>query len=363
MNRAALKWSLALVLSGALHAGAAVVFAPGEEEAMIEGGQPTELAMLGNTFADQVSAGDPSAVAQPVDTEPTEAEATPVAEAVQLSPTSEPEVRPAEPARTPPTSATAQRPPVEPQQASPAEQAEPTESAEAEAIDEIEEVDPAAQTVIAALTPPARQDAATPVEAAPVVPETVEPIEETTEVAALVNVPLPTPRPNYTPVAAPRPEKPRVGPHRQAEAPRQAPPAPQQKKATPPPPTQKSGSGGQNQADSRKGVAEGSAKGNAATQGSKGNSQAGNAAVTNYPGKVRSKLSRAVRRGRDSGEVHVTFVVGRSGGVSSVRVSRSSGKPALDQAAIDAVRRAAPFPPIPDGRASWPFTIPLTFRR
>ena len=35
----------------------------------------------------------------------------------------------------------------------------------------------------------------------------------------------------------------------------------------------------------------------------------------------------------------------------------------LDQAAVETVQRAAPFPPIPPetGRASWPFTVPMSF--
>jgi protein TonB len=43
----------------------------------------------------------------------------------------------------------------------------------------------------------------------------------------------------------------------------------------------------------------------------------------------------------------------------------SSGSPVLDKAAVETVRRAAPFPVIPEGagRSSWPFTVPLAFTR
>jgi periplasmic protein TonB len=71
------------------------------------------------------------------------------------------------------------------------------------------------------------------------------------------------------------------------------------------------------------------------------------------------------RRQRITGEVHVAFTVARDGGVSSVRVVRGSGHPVLDQAALETVQRAAPFPGIPDAanRSAWEFTVPLAFSR
>jgi protein TonB len=37
----------------------------------------------------------------------------------------------------------------------------------------------------------------------------------------------------------------------------------------------------------------------------------------------------------------------------------------VDQAALQAVRKASPFPPIPEnaGRSSWEFSVPLAFTR
>jgi protein TonB len=49
------------------------------------------------------------------------------------------------------------------------------------------------------------------------------------------------------------------------------------------------------------------------------------------------------------GSVGFTFTVTRSGGISSVSVTGSSGAPMLDQATLAMVRRAVPFPPIPEG--------------
>ena len=43
------------------------------------------------------------------------------------------------------------------------------------------------------------------------------------------------------------------------------------------------------------------------------------------------------------------LVILRSGQLGQVTLAASSGRPALDDAALTAVRRAAPFPPAPDG--------------
>lgn len=50
---------------------------------------------------------------------------------------------------------------------------------------------------------------------------------------------------------------------------------------------------------------------------------------------------------RDEGRVRVAMVVLPNGKLAEVSVARSSGSPALDKAAVLAVRRAAPFPPAP----------------
>jgi periplasmic protein TonB len=63
--------------------------------------------------------------------------------------------------------------------------------------------------------------------------------------------------------------------------------------------------------------------------------------------------------------VHVSFSVGANGGVSAIRIARSSGYAVLDEAALATVQRAAPFPAIPAGagRSSWTFSVPLAFSR
>jgi protein TonB len=129
----------------------------------------------------------------------------------------------------------------------------------------------------------------------------------------------------------------------------------------------KSGSGGRNETDPRRGVADGQAEGRKEVAGRGGKaSSAGNAAASNYPGKVAAKLRRAVRSvarlgGRARNDVLVSFTVDAGGGLGGLRVARSSGSRELDRTALAVVRRAAPFPPIPpeSGRRNWSFTLPL----
>jgi len=102
-------------------------------------------------------------------------------------------------------------------------------------------------------------------------------------------------------------------------------------------------------------------------------SQANNVGVgrsnndTNYPGLVSAHLRRyqqypADARGRgDQGTASVTFGISGSGGVTSVRLARSSGVGSIDQEVQAMVRRASPFPAPPGGRAQ-SFTVPVNFR-
>jgi len=130
----------------------------------------------------------------------------------------------------------------------------------------------------------------------------------------------------------------------------------------------KAGEKGKARASTAKGEIDGSADVKTASVGGqkKGNSSAaGNAAVSNYPGKVRNKINRAKRRapGGERGSVVVSFVVGAGGQASGIRIARSSGSGALDRAALESVQRAAPFARIPEaaGRSSWAFNIPIVF--
>lgn len=103
--------------------------------------------------------------------------------------------------------------------------------------------------------------------------------------------------------------------------------------------------------NARAGVANGAATAKAQQSGSGGRKKsAGNAAVSNYPGLVMRKLSRVGKpRVNARGATVVAFTISGSGGLASVSVARSSGSSALDSAAMQLVRRAAPFPKPPSG--------------
>ncbi|MEW5839278.1 MAG: energy transducer TonB [Pseudomonadota bacterium] len=72
---------------------------------------------------------------------------------------------------------------------------------------------------------------------------------------------------------------------------------------------------------------------------------------------------RLSRRMGEEGRVVVEFSVSASGEVSGLRIKSGSGSERLDEAALQAVRDAAPFPPFPEGvrRTEWSFSLPLVF--
>jgi periplasmic protein TonB len=63
-----------------------------------------------------------------------------------------------------------------------------------------------------------------------------------------------------------------------------------------------------------------------------------------------------------TGTVKLSISIAASGALAGVSVSASSGNAALDQAALDAVQRAAPFPASPEGKAA-KFNLPIQFSR
>jgi periplasmic protein TonB len=75
--------------------------------------------------------------------------------------------------------------------------------------------------------------------------------------------------------------------------------------------------------------------------------------INRYTGQVRAAIERRKRRppGSGAGTVHVSFSVLASGQITGARISRSSGDPALDRAALSAVTGAS-VPPIPAGMTS-----------
>ena len=77
---------------------------------------------------------------------------------------------------------------------------------------------------------------------------------------------------------------------------------------------------------------------------------AGKVSSGRYAANVRAAIGRHRPGVRGGGSATVAFSIGPAGGLQGVQIVRSSGKPALDQAAIATVRSAAPFPPPPARR-------------
>jgi protein TonB len=376
---------LALLASVAWHlaVAAALLTWMHEEGARIAGGTPNEIAGVGNASTDQVAGGgavnvtiitipvlkarpvEPSrettkaaqSVAEPAPAErvrETPAEALPASKATPV----EAEAVPAFTAKAVPAPEAAEKvtevAEAEVAEAKVAAGSETPEILAAPILSENAEGAPAARMPVETASEPAMK----PAEAVAVETSSeIVPAEDAPRLAE--SAPVPTPRPKETAKPAGKPEK-------------------QATKSTKKPArttarTNAPGSGGGDSADAKRGVSEGRRDGRSASSDDNARqaSAAGNAAVSNYPGKVVSKLRHVLRyppeaRGRRlNGVAQVQFVVGSSGDVGSVRLARSSGSPILDEAALATVRRAAPFPPIPEGagRSSWTFTVPLAFMR
>jgi protein TonB len=112
------------------------------------------------------------------------------------------------------------------------------------------------------------------------------------------------------------------------------------------------GSQGDRANNARKGEADARKKGDQASQNSSGasrNNERGNASRSNYKGLVEKKLSRAKGRIRSpgKGKVIVRFTITAGGAATGIAIVRSSGKAAVDAAAIKVVGSASPFPAIP----------------
>jgi periplasmic protein TonB len=86
--------------------------------------------------------------------------------------------------------------------------------------------------------------------------------------------------------------------------------------------------------------------------------------INRFVAGIRSSLARTkpIGRGR-SGTALVAFAIEMDGQLGQLRIEKTSGNSALDQAALDAVRRAAPFKAPPEGMvaAARRFVIPYQF--
>ncbi|MBB3541111.1 MULTISPECIES: energy transducer TonB [unclassified Rhizobium] len=293
-----------------------------------EAGEVVSVIILGDSEADQAAAGEKAEEPQPEQI---------VAETVQTQ-----TVRPM--AATPAESATTEPVTIAPTQEVTRVSPESVVAAEPEVLtslspSETTVVQPMATEVAAAV--PAETPSVT--EGAPEQVKPVQPVETATV----------TPEPDKpTPEPKPKAEKPVKKPIEKKEPPKKAKPS--------------AGSGGENKQDSKRGAADGTetATSNQNSRGAGSSGGAGSAAVANYPGKVQSRIKRSVRvpseykRMSASMSVRVRLTIGVSGDLSGLSIARSSGIPELDQAVVEGIRRAAPFPPLPAewGKPVWSFT-------
>ncbi|RUM23102.1 TonB family protein [Rhizobium vallis] len=322
-----------LIFHAALAAVLIMAFPKTPEEAVEEAGEAVSVVMYGNSDVDQTAAGEtevsvqeeiiPEAV-EPDTIQPTEtASVQPEAfQPTEISPveTQDPIQQTLAPVltRISPESVAAVEPEVLVSEA-------PAETAVAQPMSTVV---PEEQTPADEIPPDVQPSQTPPVAAA--APEVVKPVK-----AAEVQ-PEPDAPKERTPMPKPK-------------AVVQEKPKPVEKKR---PPKKASGSQGEAQQDSVKGVAEGDrsvqSDRNSRTAGN--NDGVGTAALANYDGKVRSRIRRAIRSPRGvKGTVVVSFSVNGSGGLTSVRVVSGSGVAEIDQLAVNAIRRAAPFGPTPGG--------------
>jgi protein TonB len=261
--------------------------------------------MIGNSDMDQMAAGEESPQQPPEEV---------TAEAVQPETVQPTEIKPEE---------------VQPAEA---EAVQPTET-EAQPAEMAEVVQPTEQQQVLATQAPAETTVVQPA-------ETVQPVEPTPEAVAPVEKPV-------------RQEKPKEVVKK---------PAPKIAKA-------KSGSKGENQQDSKRGAdsEQLEAKANTTSLANVRRTGMGDAARSNYDGKVRTCIKRAVRSSLSSEgglTVVMRFTVTASGQVISPSVLRGSGDANLDQKVLADVRSARPCPDIPAelGASSLPFTIAVQVR-
>ncbi|WEK52496.1 MAG: TonB family protein [Candidatus Kaistia colombiensis] len=126
---------------------------------------------------------------------------------------------------------------------------------------------------------------------------------------------------------------------------------------------------GNAEADSRQGAAETTRNASARDSGI-GRSReagAGAAANSNYKGKVQAAIRRMTRmpskaaRLGISGRAQVSFTVTPSGAARNIVLASSTGNALLDDAALSAVRKASPFPPMPNGMPQLDLNVPIVF--
>lgn len=181
--------------------------------------------------------------------------------------------------------------------------------------------------------------------ARPDLPALALPAPSAPEAPAIRTAPVTPPKPK----PAPKPAKAKPAPKAEKPAAKAAPAAPAQAAK---------GSGG--------GASAGQSGAAKAATLSKGQVQSLRA---EWGARIRARIERKKRyptgAGGAKGRVTVQLSVGRDGSLRGLGIAQSSGNAALDQAALDAVKRAGTFPAAPKGLsdASYSFALPMSFSR
>ncbi|MCK5932301.1 MAG: TonB family protein [Fulvimarina manganoxydans] len=348
--------AIALILSLAIHTGVAawLTSSAPDEKPMMEGGPGVAMAVSGDPF-DALAEGEETSES---DVAPVE-QASETVEAEMPTETAQPDqsVEAAKPV-APSETATAERAPdIQPDDANEAQAARAIETVAPQPAQPLNEVEAApgetAEVAETLQSSEAQEIAAIEPQAPPAAPvtESVEAMEPQPD-----NVPLPTRRPNPPPrrVVEETPE--RTRPTRQRTEPQRT-----QQRET------RSGNRGRQETNAQRGSRE---SGRAQRSGGGASGANATAARSNYSGQILSRIRRAqrypasARRQRAEGTASVAFTVTGRGGASGIRLVRSSGNALIDRAAVDTIRRASPFPPIPReaGRSSMSFTVPIRFQ-
>lgn len=335
--RTLLLTSTGLVLLGAaafstgLHLG--VLHWLFDDDVQIEGGSGSVQASLGNAFADftagVASPEDATELTEPV--QPISTETTTVEDMTETKPLEEVP-------KTPPQETREDR---------------PEEITTSEPVDIVEPVE-------LETTPDlnvASEIASSVVPADPVLPSTLQTIETAQPQPAEI---VEATEENTSAVSRSLRPKPRTPEFEKKHEP--PPPEPRTQVAQPRPTPQPQPRGNADQTTTTGNATGAQQRSTTATTGTGTTSQAGNAAISNYPGQVMRRISRVSRpRVGNTGTAVIAFSIGSNGGLASLSVARSSGSARLDQAALTVIRRAAPFPVPPPG-ARRNFTIQIKGR-
>lgn len=395
IRRSPLIVAAALSLMG--HGAVVMALTPAHDERQQEAGSGAGSVVAGSIDAivgmampiDQIISADEASTTTselpPADT-PTEIQTAALAPEIPAAdvppPSPSAEISPVQPAETPTEIAAVSPSMVEPTETAPVEtetkvvtpaETSPIEQADVAAASPLEETQAAPIDGDLAAASPTELDSAEPTPPASIADaasETVavqEPAKtaelasaKSTEIAAALPPPTEVKAIEEQPVEKP-PEARKVAKPARPKADKQD---RQERQATTP-------AAGNADANSRKGAATATENATAQDQGAGRSNEAGNGWFdkSNYNGRVYSRLKRMIRypgeaqRRQVGGTARVAFTIGANGQLGGLRLLASSGDSSLDAAALDTVRRAAPFPPLPrnSGLNSLAISVPLRF--